>query len=83
MIPSIEAIEYGRSVLAHHIERYRGFEEQSHAKGDEEQAQRWARIHRALVHDLYGYDEGGCVIVAFDKRWLDPEFRSMMEEARA
>lgn len=35
-----------------------------------------------LVRDLYGYDDGGCVIVAFDARWLDDKFRSMMEEVR-
>lgn len=82
MVPSVEAVEYGRKVIGRLIDKYRGWEQKAKAAGDEEQEIGWRRIANSLVRDLYGYDDGGCVITAFDKRWLDPEFRRVMEEVR-
>ena len=78
-IPSVEAVEYGRSVLQAEIQRLKGFEASAAAKGDRDAAERWGRLHKWLSWQVLG-DGEGCVITAFDKRWLDESFRSMMGE---
>jgi len=79
-VQSIETIEYGRRVIGRLIEKYEGWERQASDEGLDDVARRWRAVHSALRRDLYGYDDGGCVITAFDKRWLDPEFRDAMAE---
>ncbi len=80
-IPSKDAVEYGRSVIGPKIDKYRRWERQAKAKGDEEQMLSWRRLANMLVRDLYGHDDGGCVIAAFDVRWLDDGFRDTMSSA--
>ena len=76
-IPSIEAVEYGRSVLEREIKRLQDFEAQATSRGDDEAVVRWGRIRKWLSWQVLG-DGEGCVITAFDARWLDESFRSMM-----
>lgn len=81
-VPSIEAVEYGRGVLEREIKRLQDFEAQAASRGDEEAALRWGRIRKWLSWQVLG-DGQGCVITAFDARWLDESFRSMMGDAYA
>lgn len=80
-IPSIEAVTYGRGVLEREIQRLQDFEAQAQARGDAEAALRWRRTYR-WAERMLG-DGTGCVITAFDARWLDESFRSTMGEAFA
>lgn len=77
--PSVETVEYGRRVVQAMHDKYARFEQQAREKGDEAQADSWRRITWALTRDLLGYEDGGCVITAFDRRWLDPEWRAWYE----
>jgi hypothetical protein len=74
-LPSKETVEYARQAVKRVIDKYQRFEDECRAKGQAEQADRWRAVHWALTRDLYGYEDGGCVVVAFDQRWLDDEFR--------
>lgn len=79
-IPSIEAIEYGRGVLEREVKRLTDFEAQAASRGDDEAAARWARIRKWLSWQVLG-DGEGCVVTAFDSRWLNDSFRSVMGDA--
>lgn len=76
-IPSIEAVEYGRGVLEREIQRLKDFEAQAASRGDDEAEARWRRLYCWLSWSMLG-DGEGCVVTAFDARWLDESFRSMM-----
>ena len=82
-VPSVEAVEYARSALEQVRDLLQEWEAKAKAEGDDAKADKhhWAAF--ILNHKLLGYDDGGCVITAFDKRWLDPEFREAMEKVRA
>jgi hypothetical protein len=80
-IPSKEAIEFGRSAATRLAEKLRRWEQESVAKGDRERAERNKWAAWMVERDLLGQSQG-CVIAAFDERWLDDEFRSMMEAAK-
>ena len=79
-IPSVEAVTYGRAALEREVKRLQDFEASATAKGDRDAAERWGRLHKWLSWQVLGAGEG-CVITAFDPRWLDESFRSMMAEA--
>jgi hypothetical protein len=79
-VPSIEAVEYGRAVLEREIKRLQDFEASATAKGDRDAAERWGRLHKWLSWQVLG-DGKGCVITAFDARWLDESFRSTVGAA--
>lgn len=76
-VPSVAAVAYGRGVLEREVERLKGFEASALAKGDRDASERWGRLHKWLSWQVLGAGEG-CVITAFDARWLDESFRSMM-----
>ena len=80
-IPSVEAVEYGRRVMLNEIGKLKDFEKQARTKGDEDAAERWKLRWKWMDWKLVGPGEG-CVITAFDARWLDPEFRRIYESAR-
>ena len=82
-VPSVEAVEYARSALEQVRDLLQEWEAKAKAEGDDAKADKhhWAAF--ILNHKLLGYDDGGCVITAFDKRWLDPNFREAMEQVRA
>lgn len=80
-IPSVETVEYGRRVIERDVERLKDFTCQAIERGDTEQAEDWRRIESWLHRSFLGGE--GCVITAFDSRWLNPEFRSIMEEVHA
>lgn len=79
-IPSVEAVEYGREVLEREVERLRRFEAKAAERGDVEAAERWGRLRKWLSWQVLGGSEG-CVITAFDARWLDESFRRTMGDA--
>lgn len=78
-VPSIEAVEYARKAVGQVRDLIAKWEAEAIAKGHHDDAERhhWAKF--LLEHKLLGYEDGGCVITAFDKRWLDPKFREAME----
>lgn len=75
-VPSVETVEYGRRVVLHQIEKLKRFENESRHI-DPHKAQEWRMAWRYMERTLIGPGEG-CVITAFDERWLDPEFRERM-----
>ncbi len=77
-IPSVDAIEYGRRVLDNEIARLRKFEADAAADGRVEQSERWRYMARWLER-MRG-DGTGCVITAFDSRWLNDGFRAMYKD---
>ena len=81
-IPTKEAIEHGRRAIGALRDKARRWQAEAEAAGDDDKARRNKWLAFMLEHDLLGSDEGGCVITAFDLRWLDDGFRSMMEEVR-
>lgn len=81
-VPTAEAVAYGRRVLQHEVDRLRKFELQARARDDVEAAERWRRIYQWIEWSVIGKGEG-CVITAFDERWLNESFRSIMSEAHA
>ena len=84
-IPTAEAVEYGRRVLATEIERIDRAIEATRQAGDHGAVQRWRRT-RFTIKRLLGPDEGdesSCVIAPFDLRWLDREFRLSMLRVQA
>jgi hypothetical protein len=83
IVPSVEAVEYGRRVLNQEIGRLNTFVTEARNRGNEEAAQRWLRIRRWFEYQMLGSDKGGCVVAPFDRRWLDPKFREAMEQVRA
>lgn len=83
LIPSKEAVEYGRKALAQVRDLCAQWEQEAKAKGNSESADRNHWVVFILNHKLLGYDDGGCVITAFDQRWLDDKFRADMEQVRA
>ena len=82
-VPSVEAVEYARKAVERVRDLLLKWEADAKAQGDDAKADKhhWAAF--ILTHKLLGYDDGGCVITAFDKRWLDPNFREAMEQVRA
>lgn len=78
-VPSVEAVEYARKAVEQVRDLLDKWEAEAKTQGDEAKADKhhWASF--ILTHKLLGYDDGGCVITAFDKRWLDPKFREAME----
>lgn len=75
--PSKDAVEYGRRHLLAEIERLREGERSFNEKGEPDKAARW-RFAAYWLDRMLGH---GCVIGAFDERWLDDGFRTVMEEA--
>jgi hypothetical protein len=86
-LPPLEAVEYGRAVLLREIGRLQGFERrmlvEGNTDGDLAAASRWRSRWQVIEKDLLGFDDGGCVITPFDKRWLDPASRETMTAVRA
>jgi hypothetical protein len=80
-VPSAEAVRYGRKALQNQVDRLLVFEDQARAKGDDAAVDRWRRVRNLIERDLLGVG-GGCVITPFDYRWLDPEFRRVMNQVR-
>ncbi len=78
-IPSVEAVTYGRNVIQREIKRLQDFERQARERDDESAADKWHQTSRWLDWQVLG-DGKGCVITAFDARWLDEEFRGMMSK---
>jgi hypothetical protein len=82
-LPPLVAVEYGRAVLLREIERLQGFERMMADDGQSAAASRWRSRWQVIEKDLLGFDDGGCVITPFDKRWLDLTFRETMTAVRA
>lgn len=84
-IPSKETVEYGRRVVQQQLDLLDRWlvETNTSAESDEARIKRLAFTRYFLQHKLTGYDSDGCVIVPFDKRWLDDDFRAMMEPVYA
>lgn len=78
-VPSVEAVEYARKAVEQVRDLIDKWEAEAKAEGDTAKADKHHWVSFILTHKLLGYDDGGCVVTAFDKRWLDPEFRRMME----
>lgn len=79
-VPSVEAIEYGQRAVGGLRDRLRRWEKECAEKGDDEGAEQWRRMANLIEMRLLG--GSGCVITAFDDRWLDPTFRTAMAAAR-
>lgn len=75
-LPSKEAVEYGRLVVGQLRDKLRSWEAKAKAEGDPEKERRMRFAAFMLERDLLGSEEGGCVIVAFDLRKLDDEWRA-------
>lgn len=80
-IPSKEAVEYGRRVIGQERERMVKFMASSHERGDQEAWAKWKRV--VFVIDRFLMSDAGCTITPFDERWLDDEFRAVMEQVAA
>jgi hypothetical protein len=80
IIPSIETVEYGRKAITAAVERYEEFSRQAASDGNAEAAKRHRIRANVMRHELLGGE--GCVITAFDQRWLNPEFRAATTEIR-
>lgn len=83
VVPPVEAVQYGRRVVEAVREQYRSFERAALANGNTDSARRFRAVHTALTRELLGHEDGGCVIVPFDARWLDEPFRALMAKVRA
>jgi hypothetical protein len=83
IIPSVETVEYGRRAIGELIRRYERFETQAAEAGKPDASRRFRAVHAALRRELYGHEDGGCVVTSFDARWLNPEFRAAMTQVRA
>lgn len=81
-LASVEAIEYGRRVTIPLRDKLRAWEAKALDEGDELKASKMRFAAYMIETTLLGYEDGGCVITAFDQRWLDPDFRKVMQEAR-
>lgn len=77
-IPSKEAIEYGRRVIKQKLDRLENVAKDE--KNHPDLRQRFRYLASMIRLQLYGYEENsGCVILPFDERWLDDDFRKMMQ----
>jgi len=79
-IPSKETIEYGRRVIQAEIDLFKRFCQQALDKGEPDQAREWRKRAGMLQMKFMGGE--GCVIRPFDSRWLDDDFRAIMENVR-
>jgi hypothetical protein len=80
-VPSHEAVEYGQRAVGQVVDRLRTGQANYAAKGEREAERRWRFAANFIERALLG--DSGCVITAFDGRWLDDHFREVMTEVFA
>ena len=68
-IPSVESVEFGRRVVQNLRDKYQHLAEAS----EPQYRERWAFLVKMIDRDMLNSE--GCVVTAFDERWLDSEFR--------
>lgn len=80
LIPDKATIEYGRRTIGALRDKLKDWEQKAAREGNEDRQRRCRYAGMMIDRELLGGE--GCVIAAFDERWLDDEFRQVMGEAR-